>query len=108
MNADFHRIENNVAAEFDERQRIYLHEFSVESAQALDAQRQVLAHDETEEIRRRDCKTLGMMQTLEFESHSEASAQREGFEQTLGIFFRRSVQILPLKNAEKKCLNSFH
>ena len=31
--------ENNVAGEFDERQRIYLHEFSVESAHALESQR---------------------------------------------------------------------
>ena len=45
MNARYYRLENNFAAEFDERQRISLHEFSVESAQALEAQREVLTHE---------------------------------------------------------------
>ena len=58
MNGRFHRLENNVAAELDERQRIYLHD-SVESAQALDAQREVLTHEAAEEIHRRDGMSSG-------------------------------------------------
>ena len=64
MNTCFLRVENNVAAEFDERQRIYRHEFSVESAQALEAQREVLTHEAAEEIHRKDCVSLRMMRTL--------------------------------------------
>ena len=48
MNARFSRLDNNVVAEFDERQRIYLLELSVESAQALEAQREVLTHKAAE------------------------------------------------------------
>ena len=50
MNVRFCRLENNVATEFDEGQRIYLHEFSVESAQALYAQREVLTHEVAEKV----------------------------------------------------------
>ena len=53
MKDQFQGIENNVAAEFDERHLIYLHEFSVEPAQALEAQREVLTHEAAEEICRR-------------------------------------------------------
>ena len=57
-------LEDN-AADFDERQRIYLHEFSVESAHALEAQREVLTHEAVKEFRR-DGISLGMMRALEF------------------------------------------
>ena len=77
-NARFCRLANNVAAEFDERQRIYFHEFSVVSC--IEAQREVLTHDAAEEIHRTDGVSEGMMRTKEFESHSEVSAQRKGFE----------------------------
>ena len=92
MDANLHRFESNVAAELDEWQRINIHEFSVKSAQALEAQREVLTHEAAEESHRRDVLSLGVMQTLEFGLHSEASAQRERFEQT-----RYDLQ---------KCLNS--
>ena len=62
--------ENNVAAEFD-----------VEPAQALEAQREILTHEAAEDIHRRDGISLSMMRTLEFQSHSEPAAHREGFEQ---------------------------
>ena len=75
------RLETNGAAKFDVRQRIYLFEFSVESAQALEAQREVLTREAAEEMNRRDSTSLGMMQTLEFDLQCEASARREGFEQ---------------------------
>ena len=52
----FFRLEN---AEFDERQQIYLHEFSVESAQAVEAHRKVLTHEAAGEIHRRDSVSLG-------------------------------------------------
>ena len=74
MNARFYRLGINVAAYIEERQRIHhLHEFSVESAQALEAQREVLTHDVVEEIHRRDGRSLGMMRTLESESHAEVA-----------------------------------
>ena len=53
MNARFFRLENNVTAEFDERQQFNLHEFSVESAHALEAQREVPTHEAAEEFHRR-------------------------------------------------------
>ena len=80
MNARSYRLENNVAAEFDVRQRIYLHEFSIESAH--EAQIEVLTHEAAEELHRRDCPSLGMIRTLEIESHSNVAVQRERFEQT--------------------------
>ena len=67
----------NVAAQFDERQRIYLHELSVESAHALEAQRDVLSHEAAEEFHGRDSISVGVMRTLEFESHSDVEGQRE-------------------------------
>ena len=82
MNTHCRRKENKVAGEFDERQCIYLHECAVESVQALEPQREILAHEAAEEIIRRGTFSLGMMRSLEFESHSEAPSQREGFGQT--------------------------
>ena len=54
MNARVRRNENNVAAKFDETQRIYFHEFSVKSAEAFGAQREVLTHEAAEEMHQRD------------------------------------------------------
>ena len=51
---------------------MFLHECSVESAQALEAQRVVLTHEVAEDIHRRDSLCVGMMQTLKFELYSEA------------------------------------
>ena len=82
MNARFFWLENNVSAEFDERQRIYIHEISVESAQAFEAQREVSAHEAAEENWRRDIMSLGLMRALEVESVSEVAVQREGLERT--------------------------
>ena len=52
------------------------------SAEALEAQREVLTHGASEGSHRRDCLSLGMLRTLEFELHSEVATQRGGFEQT--------------------------
>ena len=51
MNAHCYRLENNVAAEFDDRKRIYCRKFS-QSAQALEAQREVLTDGAVEETHR--------------------------------------------------------
>ena len=58
MNAFLHRIENNVTAEFDKGNEFCLQKFSMESASALEAQREVLAHQAAEEIQRRDSKKI--------------------------------------------------
>ena len=88
MNVRFYRLENNFAADSDERQRIYLHEISVESPPALEAQREVLTREAAEEFHRRDIISQGMMRTLECESLSEAATQREGSEQTRDYLLR--------------------
>ena len=77
-----YRLEHNVEAESDKEQRIYLHEISVDSAQALEAQREVLIYEAAAEFHPSAMVLQGMVRTLEFESHSEAADQREGVEQT--------------------------
>ena len=81
MNARLCRLQSNVATDFDEDNE-FIFTNSVESAQALEAQREVLSHEAAEDIHRRDGKSLGVMRALEFESHSGVVGQREGFEQT--------------------------
>ena len=91
---------NDVATEFDERHRIYLHEFSGELAHALEAQREVLTHEATEEIRRRDSISMGRMRIRERGSLSVASAQREGFEQTRS-YLQKRLNFSQLKKIRK-------
>ena len=53
MNVRFYRLGNKVAAEFDERPRIYLTSFQSKSAQALEAKKEkVLTHEAAEEFHR--------------------------------------------------------
>ena len=61
VNACFDRLENNVAAGFDERQRTCLHEVPVESAQALEAQRELLSRILKSQLKEKDLNRLGII-----------------------------------------------
>ena len=65
----------------DERQRIYLHQFCRISTSTRSATRSPDSRSSRRISSKVNC-TSGLMRNLEFESHSGAVAQREGFEQT--------------------------
>ena len=73
----FFKPENNAASEFDDVDNESIFTNSVESAQVLEAQREVLSHKAAEEFHRRDSTYLGMMRAQKCVSHLEAAAQRE-------------------------------
>ena len=62
---------------------------SVQPAQGPKAQREVLTHEAAVEIHRRSGKSLALMRTLEFVSHSDVAGQREDFEQARHHLLRR-------------------
>ena len=80
---------------------------SIESEQALEAQREILTYEAAEEIHRRDNKSLRMSKTLKFElrcQNLESSVRREGSRQTRE-YLQRNINS---SNEEcRKCVNLY-
>ena len=80
MNARFHRLENNVGAVFDGRPKLLSRILSRISTSTRSTTRN--PDSRSEETYRRDSCSLNTTSALEFESHFDVAAQREGFQQT--------------------------